>query len=189
MIADQSLKFHALAPHPANHLANTRRYPDLFQGLIGLSAAFDVSEILPPWPIMLAVRALAAVSPKLRLRRAFDPRLIVSDPAALADWARDPLVSRERATAAYAAVLAAAAAALAPLVPGIRVRMLMMWGTGDRVVSRKGHERMVRESASPDAELKLYEGALHNILAEPACKDGARADIADWLLRPEPTRV
>ena len=33
-----------------------------------------------------AVRALAAASPKLRLRRAFDPRLIVSDPAALADY-------------------------------------------------------------------------------------------------------
>lgn len=134
---------------------------------------------------MLLVRALAAARPKLRLRRAFDPRLIVSDPAALADWSRDPLVSRDRATAAYATALAAAAAALVPLIPGLRLRMLMMWGTGDRVVSRRGHERMVTGSASPDAQLRLYEGAFHNILAEPACRGRARADIAEWLLPPQ----
>ncbi len=158
----------------------------MFTGLIGLSAALEVSQSLPPWPVMLLLRLLAAARPKQRLRPVFDPRFIVSDPAAFDQWARDPLVARGAVTASYIVTVAAAARALAPLVPGLRLRMLMMWGTGDRVVSREGHERMVRGSASRDAALRLYEGAFHNVLAEPSCKDQARADIADWLLKPEP---
>ncbi len=155
----------------------------MFTGFIGLSAAFELSAILPSWPIMLLLRLVSAIVPKLRLKPCFDPTLIVSDPGALKEWEKDPLVAREKLTAGYVTTLASAAASLQPLIPTMRTPMLMMWGTGDKVVSLRGHELMVNESQSADRTLKLYEGAYHNILAEPKHSDQAARDIADWILK------
>jgi acylglycerol lipase len=155
----------------------------MFTGFIGLSAAFELSAILPSWPVMLLLRILFLILPKLRLKPCFDPTLIVSDLGALKEWEQDPLVAREKLTVGYVTTLASAASSLQPLIPAMRVPMLMMWGTGDKVVSLRGHELMVNESHSVDHTLKLYEGAYHNILAEPKHREQAVRDIADWILK------
>ncbi len=155
----------------------------MFTGFIGLSAAFELSAILPAWPVMLLLKLVSFTMPKLRLKPCFDPTLIVSDLDALKQWEKDPLVAREKLTVGYISTLASAAGSLQPLIRTMRTPLLMMWGTGDKVVSLRGHELMVKESQSADCTLKLYEGAYHNILAEPKHREQAVRDIADWLLK------
>eukprot|EP00667_Euglena_gracilis_P021241 EG_transcript_23210 len=138
------------------------RHPDLFTGLIGLSGAYEITGALPPAPVMWLLRGLAAVAPKWPLRPPFPPELIVSDTAALEEWRRDDLCAHGNVTVGYIVTAAAAVAALRPAIPGIAKPLLMLWGTGDRVVSREGHQLMVDASGGTDKALRVYEGGFHN---------------------------
>ena len=111
------------------------RYHNLFAGLIGLSGAYEISRVLPATPVMWLLNGIAALSPKMPLKPIFNPELIVSDADALAEWRQDPLVSRGKATVAYITTIASVATGLASSIPSITTPMLMMWGTGDKVVS------------------------------------------------------
>lgn len=158
------------------------RYPDLFTGFIGLSGAFEITGVLPPAPVMWLLQALSYVAPKRPLKPPFRPELIVSDEAALEEWRRDELCAHGNVTVGYIVTTAAAATALPPLLPRIAIPLLMLWGTGDQVVSRAGHQLMVDMTVGSDKTLLEYPGGFHNLLAEPALKASVVGDIHDWIL-------
>mmetsp|Transcript_20559 Transcript_20559/g.71144 ORF Transcript_20559/g.71144 Transcript_20559/m.71144 type:complete len:197 (+) Transcript_20559:804-1394(+) len=154
----------------------------LWTGLIGLSGAFQLSPALHPSAQTVAALRFAAVFfPKLPIRRPFDPRFIVSDAAALRSWEEDPLVSRGKLTLGHILELQRASAGLQSMLQGLRVPVLMLWGTGDQVVLEEGHKIMMEASGHKASELIKYPGGFHNLLAEPGLKDFVMLDIERWV--------
>eukprot|EP00428_Durinskia_dybowskii_P023348 CAMPEP_0170234700 /NCGR_PEP_ID=MMETSP0116_2-20130129/17095_1 /TAXON_ID=400756 /ORGANISM="Durinskia baltica, Strain CSIRO CS-38" /LENGTH=354 /DNA_ID=CAMNT_0010485493 /DNA_START=6 /DNA_END=1068 /DNA_ORIENTATION=- len=64
---------------------------------------------------------------------------------------------------------------------GFRLPVLMLWGTGDRVVSEGGHEMMYKASSDERSRFIKYDGGFHNLLAEPSLKEKVIADIDGWI--------
>jgi len=155
---------------------------DLWTGLIGLSGAFHISAAVKPKPAAkAALQVLSCVAPKKPIRPAFNPTLIVSDAGALREWERDPLVSRGKVTVAYLVEIMRAIDKLPGRIQGFRLPVLMLWGTGDKVVSEEGHELMYRASSDPRSRFNKYEGGFHNLLAEPSLKERVISDIDGWI--------
>ncbi|GAA5864400.1 hypothetical protein JCM1840_000481 [Sporobolomyces johnsonii] len=71
----------------------------------------------------------------------------------------------------------------------LRVPFLLCHGTGDRVTSYHGSEKLYKEASSTDKELKLYEGYEHILLrkgrdaADDARRQNVLGDMLDWLNR------
>jgi len=160
------------------------REPALWCGLVGLSGAYALSpEQQPTACRAMALRALATLSPKLPLRRPFDPTMIVSDHAALQAWRDDPLVSHGRVTVGYLVELLRAMAELPKHSKNLQLPVLMLWGTGDRVVSEEGHVMLLKSSQDARSKFLRYPGGFHNLLAEPSLKSKVIADILDWMAK------
>lgn len=156
--------------------------PDMWTGLIGLSGAFHVSPAVRPKPVMKALlHVLGCIVPKLPIRHVFTPALIVSDAGALHEWEQDPLVSRGKATVAYFLEILRSIDLLPARVQGLRVPVLMLWGTGDKVVSEAGHELMYQASTDKRSRFLKYDGGFHNLLAEPSLKAKVMSDIDGWI--------
>lgn len=160
-------------------------HEEKWTGLIGLSGAYQVDAAVKPSAFVLAlVKALAYLAPKMPLKRAFDPKLIVSDAAALRAWEDDPLVSRGKITPGYLVEMFRLQDALAEHLKRLKVPVLLLWGTADQVVTEAGHQLVL--DAAPGAptaasQLKRYEGGFHNLLAEPKLKDQVMEDIYGWI--------
>ncbi|GAA5889764.1 hypothetical protein JCM5296_002335 [Sporobolomyces johnsonii] len=71
----------------------------------------------------------------------------------------------------------------------LKVPFLLCHGTGDRVTSYHGSEKLYKEASSTDKELKLYEGYEHILLrkgrdaADDARRQNVLGDMLDWLNR------
>lgn len=156
-------------------------HQDKWTGLIGLSGVYQVDAAVKPSALVLAfVKALAYLAPKMPLKRAFDPKLIVSDAAALRAWEDDPLVSRGRITPGYLTEMLRLQDALAEHLKRLKVPVLLLWGTGDQVVTEAG-QKLVLAAAPGASQLKRYDGGFHNLLAEPKLKDQVIEDISCWI--------
>mmetsp|Transcript_1786 Transcript_1786/g.4019 ORF Transcript_1786/g.4019 Transcript_1786/m.4019 type:complete len:331 (+) Transcript_1786:138-1130(+) len=158
------------------------KHPDLWTGLIGLSGAYDISPAMRPRPVaVLLLKAIWSFLPKCRVRRPFDPKLIVSDSEALRRWEQDPLVSRGKLSAGYLVQLLRGVDALPAMVPRLTCALLMLWGTGDKVVSESGHEMMIQDSKSTSKVFNRYPDGRHNLLAEPKLKEQVMQDILNFI--------
>jgi len=151
-------------------------------GLIGLSGAYKVEAArLPRRPLAACIRVAALALPKLPAAGPLDPELLVSDAAARQAWEQDPLVSHGKLTLGYVVEIMRAQAELQASLQGLGIPVLMLWGTGDQVVTEEGHRMVVEASGHADSRLIQYPGGLHNLLAEPALKSTLMSDIASWI--------
>eukprot|EP00435_Cladocopium_sp_Y103_P011398 s706_g3.t1 len=114
-------------------------------------------------------------------KRAFDPKLIVSDAAALRVWEDDPLVSRGKITPGYLTEMLRLQDALPEHLKRLKVPVLLLWGTGDQVVTEAGQQLVLAAAPGALSQLKRYEGGFHNLLAEPKLKDQVIEDIYSWI--------
>ncbi|CAE7865160.1 MGLL [Symbiodinium necroappetens] len=147
-------------------------------GLIGLSGAFQIDPSVKPSAAALAlVRAIASCAPKLGLKPPFDPKLIVSDSGALEAWERDPLVSRGKLTAGYILEMLRLQEILPDQLTHLSIPVLMLWGTGDKVVTEAGHTLVLEASKSPASQFLRYQSGFHNLLAEPKLKETVTFDM------------
>lgn len=71
----------------------------------------------------------------------------------------------------------------------LSIPFLICHGTGDRVVSYKGSQKLLQEANSTDKELKLYEGYEHILLrkgkdeADDSRRQRVLGDMLEWLER------
>jgi len=151
-------------------------------GLIGLSGAFQIDPSVKPSPAALMfVQALAACAPKFPFKQPFDPKLIVSDEEALEEWRQDPLVSRGKLTPGYILEMIHLQDALREKLHDLALPVLMLWGTGDHVVTEAGHSLVLESSKSSASQFFRYPNGFHNLLAEPKLKDSVTRDICEWM--------
>jgi alpha-beta hydrolase superfamily lysophospholipase len=102
------------------------------------------------------------------------------DPEVVRDYRTDPLNHPGRMVARTGAELMATALAMPRRLPGLRVPLLVLHGTADRLVPPAASEVVRAHAGSPDLTVRVYEGLFHEPHNEPE-KDDVLTDVLTWL--------
>ena len=127
----------------------------------------------------VAGRVLSVVAPKLGVYT-IDATTVSRDPEVVRDYDTDPLNYRGKLPARTVAELTATVGRFHDEVPGLTLPLLLMHGTGDRLVPIHGTEMVHDRAGAEDKQMIRYDGLYHEILNEPE-RDQVMADIAGWL--------
>lgn len=157
----------------------TRR-PSRLAGVI--VSAPPLGAVGVPRPLMVLGRIMARVWPRFSLNVGMDLTGLSRDPAVVDAITGDELFHR-RGTARLAVEVPAAMARVQATATELRVPLLLLHGTADRMVPAAGTEELARRlggSAAGDVTLKLYDGAYHALFFD---WDGERvtADVVEWI--------
>ena len=145
---------------------------------LALSSPLAALEAAPALQ-RLAGRVLSTVAPKVGVLEV-DASKVSRDPGVVRAYEQDPLVYRGKLPARTVAELTRAIDSFPERVGALRLPLLVMLGTGDRLVPPEGG-RMVHERAGfADKSLVEYDGLYHEILNEPE-RERVLADLVAWL--------
>jgi acylglycerol lipase len=152
------------------------RHQDELAALV-LSAPLAVLEANPLE--RAATRLLSRLAPRLPVYR-IDATTVSRSPDVVRDYDRDPLNHRGRLPARTIGELLRTVGSLPERLPELRLPILVMCGTADRLVDPAG-SRLVRDRAgSDDRTLIEYDGLYHEVLNEPE-RERVLADVAGWI--------
>jgi alpha-beta hydrolase superfamily lysophospholipase len=70
-------------------------------------------------------------------------------------------------------------------LPALKLPLLVMSGTADKIVKPEGAELVVRLAGSSDKTLKMYDGLYHEVFNEPE-QEQVMDDLVAWLLERSP---
>jgi alpha-beta hydrolase superfamily lysophospholipase len=133
-------------------------------------------------PLLVAITKMsAALSPKAPAL-ALSNKDFSSDPNNAAVMDKDELISQPAAPARTAGGLVAGIADIWRDIDRLKMPLLAMHGTADRLTAPAGSRLLVSHAPSPDKAVHIYEGYFHDLLHEPGDK-GKRVedDVATWL--------
>ena len=130
----------------------------------------------------VAAQILGGVLPWLPLQRFFDATRATSDPAIHAEVLADPLIYKGWMRAGTGKALLGALSEAHQVVPGLRVPLLITHGGIDRTVPMDASARLHAASGSPDKELHVFDGLLHEVHNEPD-RDVVIGRWATWMKR------
>jgi len=119
--------------------------------------------------------------PRLRLVR-IGSRNLSRDPAVVQDFRDDPLVYHGKFPARTGAEILATGQQILDAAATLRVPLLLLHGTGDRVTDPGGSQLLFDRAAAVDKSLKLYPGLYHDLFHEPEHPQ-ITAEVLDWLTR------
>jgi alpha-beta hydrolase superfamily lysophospholipase len=112
--------------------------------------------------------------------RVIDATRLSRDPEQQRAYLEDPLILRERVREELFFHLAEGIGLLVGRSGELRMPLLLLHGTDDRLCSAEGAEMYVRSSGSPDVTVKLYEGGRHEMFNETN-REEVFADLWAWL--------
>lgn len=164
-------------------LDHALEHQEKLAGLVLSGAAVLPGDDLTPMTLRVA-KLLGRVAPKLPLQQ-LDATSISRDPAVVAAYDADPLVYRGKVPAGLGGGLLATMATFPDRLPQLRVPLLVLHGTADRLTNPAGSTLAHERAGSPDKELKLYDGLYHEIFNEPE-KAEVIGDVVGWLDRRVP---
>ena len=155
------------------------KYQDQLAGLV-LSAPALVIEGVSP--ILLRVGTLlSAIAPGLGLVQ-LDGRAVSRDPEVVRSYDADPLNFRGKIPARTAAELVKLARDAPSRLRELRLPVLVVQGTADRLVPPRAGQLVVDSVASADKTLTMYDGLYHEVFNEPE-KEKVLDDVVAWLDR------
>ncbi|RJG08216.1 alpha/beta hydrolase [Massilia cavernae] len=124
-------------------------------------------------------RLVASLAPGFRAV-AVDDHEFSRDPVVMSALAADPLISRDKLPAITAVASVDGMQDVQQKSAAIRVPILIMYGTTDKVNPIAGSQALMASVGSTDKTLKPYEGLYHDLLHEPEHQLVA-ADVIAWL--------
>ena len=151
----------------------------LLTGLLLSGAAVDPSVGSPVQRV--AARVLGSLTPNLGVM-ALDSTAVSRDPHVVARYDADSLIYHGKVRARTGAEALSTVRRLMSRLGSIRMPVLVMHGTQDRLASPDGAKLVADNVTSDDVTLKLYPGLYHEIFNEPE-KDDVLDDVAKWLER------
>jgi acylglycerol lipase len=161
-------------------LATVLAHPGLIRALALSAPAVGADPDQPRGQLALA-RLLSAVAPSVGVLKLPSDGLS-RDPSVGRDYDRDPLVFHGAVPARTLIELLAAMRRIDAAAPRLRVPVLVMHGTDDRLVPLRFTEPVYERLGSADRIIRRYTGFYHELFNEP---ERARvfADLEDWLER------
>ncbi len=112
--------------------------------------------------------------------RTIDPTRLSKDPSVWDAYLSDPLILRERVDPELFVRLAEGIQLLPGRAHEIDVPLLLIHGDADHLCSAEGAAMYVRQSSSPDLEVRIYPGGRHEMFNEVE-RDHVLADLWAWL--------
>jgi len=140
----------------------------------GLRAAVRV----PAWKDALG-KVMSKVWPGLAIPTGIGPELVSSDPAVVAAYANDPLVTKTATARWYASFVAAQASAMARAGELLRPSLVLL-GEADKLVDPRGGQDFFAVLGATDKTLKTYPGLYHEVFNEPE-QQRVLADVVAWI--------
>ncbi|MDQ3989229.1 MAG: lysophospholipase [Actinomycetota bacterium] len=122
---------------------------------------------------------LSALTPNLGVL-AVPPDAVSRDPAVVAAYRADPLVHHGKVPARTGAEILATTLALPARLQRLRIPLLLVHGTCDRLAPAAGSQLVHDGVASPDRTLRLCEGLWHEVMNEPE-RDEILDEIVGWI--------
>jgi acylglycerol lipase len=153
------------------------RFPESLQALV-LSAPAACPGTVSPLQLM-AGRLLARVAPDTGVLK-LPLHTISKDPAVVEAYMNDPLVSPGKMRARMGAEMLDTMAAVDAALPSLRLPLLVMQGSEDRLVDPGCGPHVFERAGSPDKTLHVYPGLWHEIFNEPE-RATVIADLLQWL--------
>jgi alpha-beta hydrolase superfamily lysophospholipase len=129
-------------------------------------------------------KLLARIASRLAPRAgvsSLDTSSISKDPAVVEAYVGDPLVYTGKISARLGAeILDAIEKTIPPRLPTLKLPILIMQGTEDRLSNPEGSSMIFERVSSSDKTLKRYDGLFHEIFNEPE-RATVFADMRKWL--------
>jgi alpha-beta hydrolase superfamily lysophospholipase len=157
--------------HVLDHQAGVR-------GLALSGAALAVNDDVSP-ALKKIAGVLGKVAPGLR-PQGLDATAVSRDPAVVAAYLADPLNYSGKVSAGLGAALFGAIDRFPARFAELRLPLLVMHGTADRLVPVSGSHALVAGAVNADVTSHFYEGLYHEILNEPE-QQQVIADLLAWL--------
>ncbi len=134
-------------------------------------------------PLLRATgRLLSVLAPALPVYPV-DPRAVSRDPAEVAAYRFDPLVHHRRLPVRTIAEAGVAIETLPERLPQLRLPLLVLHGSEDRIVPPAGGRLAYERAGSSDKALRLYAGFYHDLFKEPAGeRQRVLDDLVAWLM-------
>lgn len=149
--------------------------------LAGLVLSGAATKIEAGSPLLRgAARLLSAATPNLGVLT-LPPEDVSRDPDVVAAYRADPLVHHGKVPARTGAELLATSQALPDRLERLRIPMLIMHGTEDRLATPEGSRMVHQRATMQDRTLRLYDGLHHEIFNEPE-HDEVLGDVVAWMV-------
>jgi lysophospholipase len=154
------------------------RRGEALSGVILSAPLIAVAVPIPAHKLMIA-RVGLRMSPRMRLDNEINPGHLSRDPEVGRAYAADPLVNR-KVSAKWFSEATRAMREVGELAPQIKIPLLMMHGTDDRLASADASRRLFERVKTSDKELVIYPGFYHELFNEPE-KQEVFERVSDWL--------
>jgi acylglycerol lipase len=145
---------------------------------LALSAVPLVPDAISPVQ-RVAARLMSAAAPNLKVVP-LDSSEVSRDPDVVEYHRTNSLMVTGRLRARTAGEALASLNRMPARLGAVRVPVLVMTGTADKLANPAGSKLVMQGVGSPDRTLRTYPGLYHEILNEPE-KDIVFADLAHWL--------
>jgi alpha-beta hydrolase superfamily lysophospholipase len=145
-------------------------------GLVCESFAYRVPA---PDFALQAIKGLSRFAPRLKVLRLKNEDFS-RDPAWVRALNADPLTAGENQPAITVAAMQRGNERLDREIPRVELPVLILHGTEDKATLPKGSRLFYDRAGSSDKTLKLYEGHVHDLLADTG-KEQVMADIQGWI--------
>jgi acylglycerol lipase len=154
------------------------RQPDFLKGIVLSAPAVKIGDDISPLLIKFA-GVLSVLTPRLKVVK-LDSASISHDPEVMKSYDQDPLNYREGLPARTAAELNGAVQRIQVNMEAIRLPILILHGTEDKLADINGSRALYQRVSSTDKTFKPYEGYYHEVMNEIG-KGVVLKDIGDWL--------
>jgi acylglycerol lipase len=156
-------------------------YPGDLNGMI-LSAPSLIPAVKVPKIKILLGRILSKIAPTKTLNNELDPADISTDLDVVKAYREDPLV-HDRVSARWYTEFINTAADCLKRASEIRMPLLLVHGTGDKMVSVESSKQIYDKSESTDKQIHFFNGLFHETMNEKF--EGRKKVlklISDWII-------
>lgn len=161
-------------------VAYSIEYQQDLTGLITSGASLIAAAAAPP--LLLAMASIAsALLPRAGVT-VLDASAISRNKSVVKAYENDPLVYRGKIPARTGAELARMWRGLPPQMPEIKLPVLILHGSSDRLASPQGSKLLYERVSSTDKTLKIYDGLYHEVFNEPE-REQVMRDVEQWLAK------
>lgn len=151
-------------------------HPGVFTGLICESFAF---QVYAPDIALTVVKGLSHLAPHVHVLRLKNEDFS-RDPAMVQELNEDPLIANEVQPTLTVAEMARADERLTRDFGDIRLPVLILHGTADKVTKPGGSQEFYDRAGSRDKTLALYDGHAHDLLND-FDRERVMGDIVGWI--------
>ncbi|WP_440122779.1 lysophospholipase [Tenacibaculum sp. Ill] len=154
----------------------TLRKEHLLKGIIATSPFLRLAFEPPAWKLSLG-KIMQKIAPSITLGNELDANDISRDPVEVEKYSNDPLV-HDKVSPNFSLSFIDAGEWAIKNASSLKTPMLLLHGTGDKIIDYKGTEAFANNASK--TSIKLYEGGFHE-LQNDLCKEEMLQDVVNWL--------